>query len=123
MFVTKRRPPVRDPALRTLRRKLMAMSLQTELLSELMGFGHFAQIAMTRDGLLIGRLHGEAGFDVFIGPVTPAIRHRTQRLWQELDIAQQQMVLERLAQQGIDPARVGIAASEHLYLTNGGIRL
>lgn len=128
MHVTKRRPPVRDAKLRALRRRLLAMSLQTELLSELMGFGHFAEMAMTRDGLLIGRLHGEAGFDAFIGPVSESMRQRTARLWQELDGEQQQIVLERLREQSIEPDRIGIPAmrahpkttTTTTHSTNGG---
>ena len=125
MFVTRRRPAVRDAKLRALRRRLLAISLQTELLSELMGFGHFAEMAMTRDGLLIGRLHGEAGFDAFIGPVSHGMRQRTARLWQELDAEQRQLVLARLQEQSIEPERIGIPAmiartATTTHPTNGG---
>ncbi|MBL1217352.1 MAG: hypothetical protein D8M59_07635 [Planctomycetes bacterium] len=85
------------------------MSPTRSLLYELMGFGHFQQVAMTRDGLLIGQPHRCSGFDAFIGSPTPTQIERTGRLWLELDPAERQAVLTRLAEQGISPERVGIS--------------
>jgi len=97
-------------ALRNLRRKLRSLSATTDLLHELMGFGHFVEMAMTRDGLLVGRPHRSVGFDAFIGSVTASMRIRTHRLWRELDEPECSLVLERLATQKIDPRRVGLPA-------------
>ena len=101
-----RHPP--DDGVRRLRNKLRSLSNTTDLLHELMGFGHFEEMAMTRDGLLIGRLRRCDGFDVFIGSVTESMRQRTARLWRELDHDERQLVLRRLNEQSIDPVRVGI---------------
>ncbi len=95
-------------ALRRLRRKLRSTSPTASLLYELMGFGHFVRMAMTRDGLLIGQPHRSVGFDAFIGSPTPGMRDQTARLWLEFDSRERQLVLDRLAEQEIKPERVGI---------------
>jgi len=95
-------------ALSSLRRKLRSMSPTPSLLYELMGFGHFKAMAMTRDGLLVGQPHRCVGFDAFIGSPTPGMLKRTARMWLELDAHEQQLVLDRLAEQDIAPQSVGI---------------
>lgn len=52
------------------RNRLRALACGHELLLDLMGFGPFAEMAMTRDGILLGRPHRSTGFDAFIGPPT-----------------------------------------------------
>ena len=95
-------------ALRRLRRKLRSTSPTPSLLYQLMGFGHFVRMAMTRDGLLIGQPHRCVGFDAFIGSPTPGMRNQNARVWLELDAREQQLVLDHLAEQEITPESVGI---------------
>lgn len=99
-----------DPqyALRRLRRRLGSMTARPSLLYQLMGFGHFREMAMTREGWLIAWPHRSVGFDAFLGSVRPEERNQTARLWLELDEAERRLVLERLANQSICPHRVGI---------------
>jgi len=99
-----------DSAWSRLRYRLRVMSATTDLLYDLMGFGHFIEMAMTRDGLVIARPRRSAGFDVFIGRLPASALKRTARLWNELDSAERQLVLTRLAAQRIHPQRIGIPA-------------
>ena len=93
---------------RRLRRKLRAMTPIPNLLYELMGFGHFTRMAMTRDGLLIGQPHRSVGFDAFIGRVPESACKLNARLWRELDAAERALVIERLAEQEIAPQNIGL---------------
>jgi hypothetical protein len=86
------------------------MSTTTDLLHELMGFGHFEQMTMTRDGLLIGQPRGSVGFDAFVGSPSRQMLERTAQLWSQLSSPERELVLQRLAQQDIPPHRVGIPA-------------
>jgi hypothetical protein len=72
------------------------------------GIGHFEEVAMTRDGLLIARPRGCDGFDAFLGRPTAAMQRRCAQLWRELDAELKKLVLERLCAQDIPPAAVGI---------------
>ena len=98
----------RRRCLRQLRHKRQTVSPTANLLYELMGFGHFSEIAMTRDGLLIGQLHRESGFDAFIGSPTKQMLDQVARIWLELDAHEQHLVLERLSEQAVQPERIGI---------------
>jgi hypothetical protein len=99
-----------DPeAMDRLRRRLRFMTARPSLLCELMGFGHFKEMAMTRDGLLIGQPRRSVGFDAFIGKPTSETLAQTARLWLELDAVEQSLVLARLESQSIPPERIGIA--------------
>lgn len=102
-----------DPGtLRTLHRRLRAMSSRVDLLHELVGAGHFDEMAMTRDGLLVARPRGADGFDAFIGRPTVEMRRRTARLWRELDEAERALVLDRLREQSIPLEAVGIPSAD-----------
>lgn len=94
-----------------LRREIVSASAGPELLSMVLGFHRFEEVALTRDGLLVGKRWGSDGFDTLLGPITQPMRDRTRRLWQELCAPHRAMVLARLAQQRIDPHRVGIPVS------------
>jgi hypothetical protein len=106
------RPPGKSSRLpeplRLLRSRLRSFSPGPELLYDLMGFGPFLEMAMTRDGQLIARPRRSAGFDAFVGHPSTAVVERTGRLWLELDPEQRMLVLDRLLAQNIDPVRVGI---------------
>jgi hypothetical protein len=84
------------------------MTPTPNLLYELMGFGHFVRMAMTRDGLLIGQPRRSVGFDAFIGHVPEAACQLNARLWKELDEDECNMVLDKLAEQEITPKRIGL---------------
>ena len=96
-------------ALRALRRRLGSMSPTPSLLFDLMGFGHFREMAMTREGWLIAWPRRSVGFDAFLGPVSPQERRQTARLWLELDASERRLVLDRLDAQRIPAHRVGIS--------------
>ena len=98
----------RDSARLRLRAKLRAMTPTPNLLYELMGFGHFTRMAMTRDGLLIGQPHRSVGFDAFIGRIPASACRLNARLWIELDAVERELVLERLAEQEIAPKSIGL---------------
>lgn len=101
--------PAASPALlRRLRARLRSLAVGPELLYDLMGFGRFAEMAMTNDGAVIARPHGSAGFDAFIGRLSTATLERTARLWLELDGSERRLVLDRLDLLGIRPGRVGL---------------
>lgn len=97
-----------DPRWQELRREIIGACAGPELLSLVLGFHGCEEVALTRDGLLVGRRYGSKAFDALLGPVTPAMRRRTRRLWQELGAAHRAMVLDRLDQQSIDPEAIGI---------------
>lgn len=99
-------------ALKRLHQRLRSLSTKTDLLHELVGAGHFDEMAMTRDGLLIARPRRCLGFDAFIGRPTPSMLSRTARLWNELNRDERRLVLERLAQQSIAPERIGLPLIE-----------
>ncbi len=92
------------------RNRLRALACGPELLIDLMGFGPFAEMAMTRDGVLLGRPHRSPGFDAFIGPPSDGAKRRLGRLFRELRAEERARVLERIREQGIDPSRVGVPA-------------
>ncbi len=98
----------RQHALRRLRRRLGSMTIRPSLLYQLMGFGHFREMAMTREGWLIAWPHRSVGFDAFLGSVRPEELVQTARLWLELDEDERRLVLERLGSQSICARRVGI---------------
>jgi len=102
-----------------LRREIIGACAGPELLSLVMGFHRFEEVAMTRDGLLVGRRRGRSCFDRLLGPITPPMRNRTHRLWQELSAEHRAMVLARLAQQRIDPRDIGIPVSAAGRRTTG----
>lgn len=103
-----------------LRYRLRAMSAAPCLLYDLMGFGRFIEMAMTKDGLLIARPRRSIGFDVFLGRVPQSALERTARIWNELDASERTLVLHRLAQQSIAPNRVGIAVHASCGRLNHG---
>ena len=94
-----------------LRTRLRTFATGPELLYDLMGFGSFTEMAMTRDGVLIARPRRGAGFDAVLGRPTEATLDRTHRLWLELEPALRALVLQRLKALDIAPARVGIHTS------------
>jgi hypothetical protein len=95
-----------------LARALRVLSPTTDLLHELVGIGHFDEVAMTRDDILIARPRRCAGFDAFIGKPTAAQMKRCAELYRELEPAMRRLVIERLLAQQIDPLRVGIVVDE-----------
>lgn len=101
--------PKTSPALRQLRARLRSLSTGPELLYDLMGFGRFAEMAITRDGHVVARPHRSVGFDAFIDRLSSATLERTARLWVELDQDERRLVIERLRSQSICPNRVGIS--------------
>jgi hypothetical protein len=101
-----------DARWQELRREIIAACAGPELLSMVLGFQGCEEVALTRDGLLVGRRRGRETFEALLGPVTPAMCRRTRRLWQELGAAHRAMLLDRLHEQCIDPSAIGIPARE-----------
>jgi len=97
-------------ALAVLCRRVRGFAWGRDLLLDLVGGGRFAEMAMTRDGILLGRPRRSTTFDAFIGEPTTEERRRVARVFAELRASDRRVVLDRLAAQGIEPAAVGIPA-------------
>ena len=102
------KPVLNDASLRALRIRLRSLSTGPELLYDLMAFGPYREMAMTRDGMLVARPRRSPGFDVFVGKPSRISLERTARLWLELDEGERDLVLTRLALLRISPIKVGI---------------
>jgi hypothetical protein len=107
-----------DLAMAKFRQRLRTMSSRPELLYDLMGFGHYGEMALTRTGMLVARSRRATGFDTFIGAISAGVLQRTSRLWLELTSDEKALVIDRLIVQGIDPALVGITTLENRPLTS-----
>ena len=118
-----------DPALSRFRSRLRSMSDRHELLADLMGFGPYTEMALTRDGTLVAkprrtRGQGSGGgeslrYDTFLGPIEARDRARTAQLWAELTEHERAIVLRRLFDQGIEPERIGIVVHQHYHSSRG----
>lgn len=93
-----------------LRTRLRSMSDRPELLYDVMGFGNYLEMAVTRDGTFVARTRRSphADFDVFLGKISLSLRQRTGQIWRELEPAEKTLVLLRLDALGIQPDAVGI---------------
>jgi hypothetical protein len=102
----------RDPALTRLRHRLRSMSDRPELLYDLMGFGPYRLMTITKDGILVARPRRSQGFDTLLGRISAQVQQRTAQLWLELTQHERALVLLRLSVQGIAPAQVGIVTEQ-----------
>lgn len=105
-----------------LRTRLRSMSDRRELLFDLLGFGLYVEMAVTRDGMLVARTRRtpHTGFDVFLGKISLSVRQRTGQIWRELEPAEKTLVLLRLRTLGIQPDAVGIIVE--MCVVNVGTR-
>lgn len=118
--ITERTPL--SPPLRALRTRLRSFSAGPELLYDLMGFGPFVEMAMTRDGVLIARPRRSLAFDAFVGKPPASALERTALLWRELTASERDLVLARLGLLHIAPERIGIpdVLACRSFSANGG---
>ena len=92
-----------------LREAVLRLEPRIDLLHDCLGFGRFAEVAVTSDGFFLARDRNDIGFNRFLGAPSPAAMQRTQRLFARLDKHHQGEVVRTLQAHGIPPTSVGLS--------------
>ena len=99
--------------MQTLKEAILRLEPKIDLLHDLLGFGRFAQVILTSDGLFLGRAWGDIGFNEFLGNPSQAAITRTQRLFGKLSHDHQQELIRKLSASGIPPQFLGLPSTNH----------
>lgn len=98
--------------MQTLKEAILRLEPKGSLLHDLLGFGRFAEVKVTEDGIFIARRWGEIGFNHFLGTPSAAAIIRTQELFVRLPPHNQDELIRELMMRGIAPDLLGILCPE-----------
>ena len=88
--------------------EIMKLEPKIDLLHDVLGFGRFAEVTETSDGLFLAREHGDIGFNQFLGKPSDNAKGRTKELFSKLSKCSQGFVIASLKGKNINLKDVGI---------------